>query len=432
MSQLNSIIMFNKLKGISFTDKNPELSYVTKKVKNKLVSSKSILLFAKQEDDNIKCPHCGSQPIKYGKTREVKINHGDIDGFPSYIVMKKQRYQCKCCKKTFQSQTNLTKKFCNISESKKARILMDLSEKKSVTLIAKESNVSTSTVQRILNSANTYTENQFNFLPKVMSIDEFRAFSSKKAAKFALAIVDCEKHKLVDICVDRKLGYLRRYFNRYPLYVRKKVEMVCMDMHQPYITLVKEMFPNAKIALDRFHIVQNMSRAINNYRIQIMKRIDQNNDKELYKIFKKYGMLITKRRDKLEVFKARWVPHMQTRKTEEYLLNKMLETDAKLYNSYWLYQTMMSGVKLKSMELIDQVIKDDVQVCSTMDIAIKTMSRYRQYIKNALETPFSNGPIEAYNNNIKVVKRIAYGYRNFQNFRNRILLVNTDIIRRVA
>ncbi|WP_256337668.1 transposase, partial [Staphylococcus sp. HMSC056D08] len=34
----------------------------------------------------------------------------------------------------------------------------------------------------------------------------------------------------------------------------------------------------------------------------------------------------------------------------------------------------------------------------------------------------SNGPIEAMNNNIKVLKRVAYGYRNFYNFRNRILV----------
>ncbi|WP_141763147.1 transposase, partial [Staphylococcus sp. HMSC65H10] len=44
-------------------------------------------------------------------------------------------------------------------------------------------------------------------------------------------------------------------------------------------------------------------------------------------------------------------------------------------------------------------------------------------IQNTLKHPArSNGPIEAMNNNIKVLKRVAYGYRNFYNFRNKILV----------
>jgi transposase len=151
-------------------------------------------------------------------------------------------------------------------------------------------------------------------------------------------IVDCETHKILDICVDRKLGYVKRYFEQYPTKIREEVKIVCMDMYQPYISLTKVMFPNAKIVLDRFHILQNVSRALNAYRIELMKRYDKKDG--MYKIFKRYGMLLTKSRGKLEMNKARWIPHLQTLKTEEYLLNQMLSTDEKLRNSYWIYQTI--------------------------------------------------------------------------------------------
>ena len=50
-------------------------------------------------------------------------------------------------------------------------------------------------------------------------------------------------------------------------------------------------------------------------------------------------------------------------------------------------------------------------------------------IKRALRRSYSNGPIECLNNHIKVLKRIAYGYRNFQNYRERIFYIEENILR---
>ena len=47
-----------------------------------------------------------------------------------------------------------------------------------------------------------------------------------------------------------------------------------------------------------------------------------------------------------------------------------------------------------------------------------------EYIINSIMYNYSNGLTEGYNNKIKVLKRIAYGYRNFDNLRKRILLYN--------
>lgn len=45
-----------------------------------------------------------------------------------------------------------------------------------------------------------------------------------------------------------------------------------MDMYKPYISLVKEIFPKAKIIMDKFHIVNNLSRALNKARIKLMNK----------------------------------------------------------------------------------------------------------------------------------------------------------------
>ncbi|MBI5975870.1 transposase, partial [Staphylococcus canis] len=56
---------------------------------------------------------------------------------------------------------------------------------------------------------------------------------------------------------------------------------------------------------------------------------------------------------------------------------------------------------------------------------IQTLIKYLPYITNTVKYPhLTNGPIEGINNKIKLIKRVSYGYRNFYNFRNRILVIS--------
>src|SRR5699024_12000571 len=61
-------------------------------------------------------------------------------------------------------------------------------------------------------------------------------------------------------------------------------------------------------------------------------------------------------------------------------------------------------------------------VCSSDLTSIKTLKKHLPYIKHSLIYPYNNGRIEGINNKIKVLNRVAYGYRNFYHFKNRIIL----------
>ena len=52
----------------------------------------------------------------------------------------------------------------------------------------------------------------------------------------------------------------------------------------------------------------------------------------------------------------------------------------------------------------------------------KTYRNWRSYILNGYKYGYTNGPTEGFNNKIKVLKRVSYGLRNFNRYRNRILL----------
>lgn len=73
--------------------------------------------------------------------------------------------------------------------------------------------------------------------------------------------------------------------------------------------------------------------------------------------------------------------------------------------------------KLKIFILAAQVSQlSEFNACLTM------LGNWSKYILNAFDCPYTNGYTEGTNNAIKVIKRNAFGYRNFENFRNRIFL----------
>ncbi len=59
---------------------------------------------------------------------------------------------------------------------------------------------------------------------------------------------------------------------------------------------------------------------------------------------------------------------------------------------------------------------------SFMRTSIHTLKKHLPYIQNSFIYPYNNGRIEGINNKIKVLNRVAYGYRNFMNYKKRILI----------
>ena len=57
-----------------------------------------------------------------------------------------------------------------------------------------------------------------------------------------------------------------------------------------------------------------------------------------------------------------------------------------------------------------------------MIIALRTLKKYMKYIENMFESNITNGVIEGLNNKINSIKRTAFGYSNFSNFKKRILI----------
>ena len=368
------------------------------------------------------CYQCGhvfdSQIIKHGfKTSRLKMMK--LSGLDAYLDLKKQRYKCRHCQSTFTLETSLVDKNCYISNPLKQAIFLEASHKKSECDIARELNVSHSTVNRVIH--NSYEEQplHYHYLPEVLCFDEFK---SVKSAEGAMSFVFCDASngKVIDIVEDRRLSTLKPYFMRFSKKAREGVTHVVIDMYAPYMTLIKEVFPNAKIVLDKFHVIQLLSRALNKTRIRFM-----NQNKAFYHKFKHYWRLLLKAQEDINSTDYFYSKCFKRYISQQEIIDSLLSLDPELRATYDFYQTIKQAINLRNLDVFHYAIQHPSDFLSTeMKTALKTLTNYQNYIKNTIETSYTNGVLEGINNKIKVIKRIAFGYRSFYHFKARILIIH--------
>ena len=193
-----------------------------------------------------------------------------------------------------------------------------------------------------------------------------------------------------------------------------------MDMFSPYYDIARKLFPNAKIVLDRFRIVQHLSRAMNRLRIQIMNPFDRKSHE--YKAIKRYWKLIQQDSRKLS-HKRFYRPTFRMHLTNREILEKLLSYSQALREHYELYQLLLFHFQEKQADHFFGLIEDTISCVNPIfQTVFKTFMKDEDKILNALELPYSNAKLEATNNLIKVIKRNAFGFRNFDNFKTRILI----------
>ena len=198
------------------------------------------------------------------------------------------------------------------------------------------------------------------------------------------------------------------------------MKIIKMDMFSPYYDIARKLFPNTKIVLDRFRIVQHLSRAMNRLRIQIMNPFDRKSHE--YKAIKRYWKLIQQDSRKLS-HKRFYRPTFRMHLTNREILKKLLSYSQELREHYKLYQLLLFHFQEKQADHFFRLIEDTISCVNPIfQTVFKTFLKDKDKIMNALKLPNSNAKLEATNNLIKVIKRNAFSFRNFENFKTRILI----------
>ena len=352
------------------------------------------------------CPHCATltDTIHDYRTQYVK----DIPVLGRHLIWeyKKRRYHCPCCGKHFHETNHLLPKWHRITSRLAVYALSLLHEKRSFKDISTSLNISPSSLFRWLQPVHFPVPEG---LPQTLSIDEFKGNANKR--KFQCILTDPTHKKIVDILPERTQSSLIDYFRAFPKEKRDNVQYFISDMNRVYTDIAERFFPHATIVIDKFHVARYCSWAMENVRKNVQSELDA----YLRKYFKRSRKLLLMPMEKL---------------TEEQKdkVAIMLQFSKKLQDAYLLkeyfHEFMQAQSSAEAKEKLHKfrLLAATVQL-EEFDICLRVLENWEPYILNAFDARLSNGFTEGTNNLIKVIKRIGFGFRNFDHFRKRILLV---------
>ena len=168
-------------------------------------------------------------------------------------------------------------------------------------------------------------------------------------------------------------------------------------------------FENATLVIDKYHWIRQAIWAFENVRKEEQKKLSP----ELKKYFKRSKSLLIKRFDSLEEFQKQQV-------------NVMLYYSVNISRDYFYKEEFLKILSIKDPQIAKKSMAEwieDTEDCGLLrfEKCAETMRNWFNGIVNSFSTTVTNGFTEGCNNKIKVLKRNAYGYKNFKRFRNRIL-----------
>lgn len=352
------------------------------------------------------CPRCGQETPKVHSTRIQRKRDRRLWDKPVFLVLHKRRFRCLRCGKVFTEPDPV----CGPRRRTSQRFRCQLGQEaiqQPVRHVARREGVGEALVRRCVTEA----ARRFLAAPdkpppaRVLGLDEF---SIRKGQVYDTAVVDLEHKQVIGVLSGHRQEEVAVFFTSLPQ--PEQVRVVVMDMHEPFRQAVELCLPRARVVADKFHVLMHVHRALDQVR----------------------SSLQPSRGRKGELFRARYLllTGMERLTPERYArLVGLLSRYPVLQQAWGLkeafrawYHSPNQAQAEEGLTLWENSVRE--QGPAPFQALLPMLRLWRQEILNYFDHPYTNGFLEGKNNRIKVIKRVAYGYRNAQNFRHRILLTN--------
>ena len=353
------------------------------------------------------CPHCGIiTNSRYDKRtsniKDVPLRH---DSPPIKIILTKSRFKCIPCDKVFTETISGIKKNRRTTERFRSLIMWACERFSSLKQVRKDYKVSSDFVYQAFYEQLELKRRKNNVYawPKLIGIDEHGFGKDKQNHRkvFVSMIVNQSRKKLMEVAFGKSKAILQAQLAHIP--GRENVEYVTMDMCDPYRSWVRDFFPNAQIVADKFHVIRLLSPSIMKERRVITST---NADR------KARGLILCNSRS-LDYFDRKALHHFLKRYPK---LNELYHAKEALQIFYRIKGYKKAAVAIDKM--INRFKNSQYKELKRLG---NTLKYWRDEVLNYFKTRLTNARLEGFNNKASLVRRGAYGYKNPNNYRLRVL-----------
>jgi len=355
----------------------------------------------------VACPDCSSSDLRKKDKFERVVRHTPMGLRPVLLVIHGNKYRCNGCRRHFRQQFPGIARWKRTTAAYRRQIFVQHHEGISQRTLAVREHLGGATVERWYQEFLDLKvrEGQNDPLPRVLGIDE-HYFSRKEG--FATTFCDLAKRKIHDVTLGRSEKDLEPYLNRQA--GKDQVRVVCMDLSPTYRSIVRKHLVNALIVSDRFHVIRLMNQRF----LETWKLIDPKGHAHR-------GLLRLMRRLPKNLKPDQWEN-----------LKAYLKSHPAMDAVYGFWQKLGRLLRFKHRtakqcrRLIPLFIRSLRELRSSgfapLRLLGETFDSWKEEIARMWRFTKNNGITEGFHNKMEMISRRAFGFRNFENYRLRVLV----------
>ena len=371
------------------------------------------------------CPSCASRAEV--KERPV-VSYVDLPvfGTPMRLSWKKHRMRClnsNCLKRSWVlTDHRIAAKSCLLTTRAAKWATKQVGMGRTVLEVADELDCDWHTVNDAVTtygSALLKADRKRLNKTTAIGLDEtnFVRLGARGHSDYATTVADVENHQIIDILPSRKYEDVARWLHKQPPAWKERIAFGALDMSDAYSAVYTVVLPKARQVVDSFHAIALANRCLDSIRRRVQSQ-------QLGHRGRRDDPLYRARR-----FLLMGEEHLDTDKAER--LHSLLELgdpNAEVAIAYRVKERLRDFYRTNDRVQARGILEELVLHCSKSAMPAevqrlgRTLHRWFDKICNYHLAKVTNGPTEALNNLVKRIKRIGFGFRNFENYRIRALL----------
>ena len=371
----------------------------------------AIIFSVRRKRGKFRCSECRSRDVVFRGTLSRRFRMVPIGSKRVYLDYEVQRLECRHCGKIRQEKLGFADPRFSYSHAFE-RYALELSRHMTIQDVARHLGISWDAIKEIQKRDLTrrFSRPCLTNVERI-AIDEI---SVRKGHRYLTVVLDMDTGAVIFVG-DGKGGDALAPFWRRLRRARAKVKAVAMDMSPAYIGAVSDHLPKATIVFDHFHVVKLFNDKLSDLRRDLYRETKESLQKA---VLKGTRWLLLKNPENLDPDKKE-----QERLAEALKLNEPLSC------AYYLKEDLRQIWLQPSKEIAERVFTDWIKRAQSTSIKMlmkfaSTLAAYKSGILAYYDHRISSGPLEGTNNKIKTMKRMAYGFRDMEFFKLKIMALH--------
>jgi transposase len=368
-----------------------------------------VTICIRQCRDRLRCPHCGSSAVwAQGSGEERMFRTIPIGGKPTQLRFAVPRVFCFACERTHQVGIGFAeprKRYTRVF----ARYALELSRHMTIKAVAKHLLVSWDTIKEIQAASlrQRFGKPRLGKLRQI-AIDEIAV---GKGHHYLTVVLDLLSGAVVFVGDGKGVEALEPFWKRLRA-SRAKIKAVATDMGKAYIRAVRDNLPKAAHVFDHFHVIKLFNDKLSALRRELHHQAQCDTDR---KVLKGTRWLLLKNPENLDA-----------QRDEHQRLQEALRLNAPLATAYYLKEDLRQIWHQPNKRTARRVLRDWVTRARVSGIRMlaqfaDTLEDHQEGILAYYQYRISTGPLEGTNTKIQAMKRQAYGFRNREFYKLKIL-----------